>query len=245
MSDDETPTPDAEAPSAAVEQPAAETAVATVDPPDTPVVSEHAAEPAEPVTFTNKFLLPLLVPIGVAGTIIFYVLNVSRVFLASDNTLAVIYASIITVAILAGGSALAAAPKLRSSSLTLLMGGGFLVLLMGGLISIGHASPKEAAGPVQCTPVGPKITIDAGPNGALAFAPATPTAKAGCIQITMDILTSSHTLQFDTPAAAQAFPQLTASEKTWAGKLPAGTYAFHCTVDGHEAAGMKGTLTVS
>src|SRR6476469_1350523 len=108
------------------------------------------AQPAEQITFRSKFLLPLLVPIGVAATIIFYVLNVSRIFLASQNALAVTYATIITVLILAGGSALASAPKLRSSSLTLMLGGGFLILLMGGLISIGAASPKGESGPVQC-----------------------------------------------------------------------------------------------
>ena len=90
-----------------------------------------------------------------------------------------------------------------------------------------------------------KLTIDAGPGGAIKFQPNNPTAKAGCIQITMDIVSSSHTLQFDDPVAAAAFPQLTATEKTWAGDLKPGKYAFHCTIDGHAAQGMVGTLTVS
>src|SRR5205814_9253447 len=98
----------------------------------------------------------------------------SRVFLASEGALAVTFASVITVAILAGGSALAAVPKLRSSTLTLMLGGGFLLLLMGGLISIGAASPKVASGPTQCAPVAQKLTIDAGAGGALRFAPQDP-----------------------------------------------------------------------
>jgi plastocyanin len=234
---DETPTPVAEQPPTEPTEPSTEV-VAPADP-GPPAVA------AEPVTFRGKFLAPLVVPLAVAATIIFYVLNVSRIFLAGESALAVTFASIITAAILIGGGALAASPRLRSSSLTLILGGGFLVLMMGGLISIGAASPKSASGPAQCAPVKEKLVIDAGVDGLLKYKPTDPTAKAGCIQITMDIVSSSHTLQFDDAAAANAFPQLTATEKTWAGTLPAGKYKFHCTIPGHEAAGMVGTLTVT
>jgi plastocyanin len=247
---DETPTPadDQPAPEATdtpAETESPEAAVATIEPAATPVVSDHAQPPAEPVTFTRKFLLPLVVPVGVAATIIFYVLNVSRVFLASGGALAVTYATIITISILAGGSALAASPKLRSSSLTLMLGGAFLVLLMAGLISIGAASPKAASGPVQCTPVKNKISIDAGAGNTLRFTfPDGDTIKAGCDQISL-VLTGTHTLLFDTPPAANAFPELGVNDKSWAGQLPPGAYKFHCTIDGHEAAGMVATLTVT
>jgi hypothetical protein len=237
MSDDETPTADA---AEATDEPS--TAVAT---------QEHAApaehgEPAEPVTFTRKFLLPFLIPIGVAATIIFYVLNVSRIFLASQDALAVTWAAIVTIAILGGGSALAASPKLRSSSLTLILGFGFLVLLMGGLISIGAASPKGESGPTQCTPVNSKLTIDAG-NGSnpLRYTfPSGNSVKAGCIDLTLK-LTGSHTLQFDAAPASTAFPELNVGELAWAGTLPPGEYNFHCTIPGHEAAGMVATLVVT
>jgi plastocyanin len=238
---DETPTP---------EEPATETPDASGAPDaggdvativDAPVA---VAAPAEPVTFRSKFLMPLLVPVGVAATIIFYILNVSRVFLAVGGSIAVTYAAIITVFILAGGSALAAT-KVRSSSITLIIGGAFLLLLMGGLISIGAASPKTAGGPVQCAPVKQTLTVQAGFGGGLDFNPKTPTVKAGCIQITLDIVNGGHSFQFDDASAAGAFEQLTATQKSWAGVLPAGKYAFHCTVDGHAAAGMVGTLTVT
>jgi len=199
---------------------------------------------AAPVTFRSKFLVPLLVPLAVAATIVFYILNVSRVFLANGDALAVAYAAVITVAILAGGSALAAAPKLRSSSITLMLVGAFLVLLMGGLISIGAASSKAATATTQCAPVTQKIVIDAGVNNRLSYTPADPTVKAGCIQITMNIVTSSHTLQFDDPVAANAFRQLGVDLTSWAAVLPPGTYKFHCTIPTHEAGGMVGVLTV-
>lgn len=247
---DETPTPETEpatetaaAPATpeAPEAPDAGGAVATIV--DAPVA--HPAAPVARVTFRSKFLMPLLVPLGVAATIIFYILNVSRVFLAVGGSIAVTYAAVITVVILVGGSALSASPKLRSSSITLMIGGGFLLLLMGGLISIGAASPKTASGPVQCAPIKQRITIEAGVGGGLDFVPKTPTVKAGCIQVTLDIVNSSHTFQFDDATAANAFEQLNADQKSWAGVLPAGTYAFHCTVDSHAASGMVGTLTVT
>jgi plastocyanin len=212
---------------------------------DAPVAVEAAAAPVEQVTFRSKFLMPLLVPLGVAATIIFYILNVSRVFLAVGGSIAVTYAAVITIVILAGGSALAASPKVRSSSVTLIMGGSLLLLLMGGLISIGAASPKTASGPVQCAPIKQTLKIQAGVGGGLVFAPKTPSIKTGCIQITLDIVNSSHTFQFDDATAANAFEQLTADQKSWAGVLPPGKYAFHCTVDSHAAGGMVGTLTVT
>ncbi len=197
------------------------------------------------MTFRSKFLVPLLVPLAVAATIAFYILNVSRVFLANGDALAVTYAAIITVAILAGGSALAAAPQLRSSSITLMLAGGFLVLLMGGLISIGAASSKAATSPTQCAPAKQKLLIEAGVNNALRYTPANPTVKTGCIQITMNIVTNTHTLQFDDPVAANAFRQLSVDVKSWAAVLPPGTYKFHCTIPTHEAGGMIGVLTVT
>jgi plastocyanin len=239
MSDDETPTSEEET---ATAPPEGGGEVATIT--DAPVAVAHPTAPAERITFRSKFLMPLLVPLGVAATIVFYILNVSRVFLAVGGSIAVTYAAVITVLILVGGSAIAAAPKVRSSSITLGVGGLFLLLLMGGLISIGAASPTTASGPVQCTPVTSTVSVVAGAGNSLRYTPSALKAKAGCIdlKVTFD---GTHTLQFDDPAAANVFPLLDTNLKVWAGKLPAGTYKFHCTIQGHETAGMVGTLTVT
>jgi hypothetical protein len=231
------------APAAA--NPSAPGEVATVSDAAAPAVSEHAPHPAEPITFKSKFLMPLLVPIGVAAAIIFFVLNVSRIFLASQSALAVTYATIITALILIGGTALAAAPQLRSSSVTLLLGGGFLVLLMGGLISIGAASPTAETGLAQCTPVTSKITVVAGENNSLRYQfPDGNSVKAGCVDLTLK-LAGPHTLLFDEPPASIAFPELGTNDTKWAGELPPGDYKFHCTIPGHESAGMVADLKVT
>jgi plastocyanin len=250
MSDDETPTPDApEAPEAAAADAVVDAPAGVVASADAPVLvaPADAAYPTGPVdrpTFRSKFLMPLIVPVAVAAAIVFYVLNVSRIFLANDETLALVYASIITVLILAGGTVLAASPRVRSSSLTLIIGGSLLVLLLGGMISIGAASPNVASGPTQCTPVKIKIATTAGANNALAFTPNKLTAKAGCIQVTVKF-DGTHTLQFTAGAAAQAFPTLDQNKPSWSATLPAGTYPFECTIPGHATAGMVGTLTVT
>ena len=255
MSDDETPTPEEPEASAAPEATGA-AAAAVVDvpagvvaSPDAPVLvaPSDAAWPTGPVeqpTFRSKFLMPLIVPVVVAVSIIFYVLNVSRIFLANDDTLAVVFASVITVLILGGGSALAASPKVRSSSLTLIIGGALLVLLLGGMISIGAASPNVASGPVQCTKVTSKVSTTAGAGGALRFTPSALTAKAGCVQVTVKF-DGSHTFQFTSGVASSVFPTLDQNKTSWAGQLPAGKYPFECTVPGHATAGMVGTLTVT
>jgi Multicopper oxidase len=200
----------------------------------------------ESVTFTGRFLVPLLVPFAVAATIIFYVLNVSRIFLAAESALALAFAIAVTLAILIGGAALSAAPKLRGSSITLVVSGGLLFVLVGGLISIGAASPKTASGPVQCAPVQRRLTIDAGAGGSIRFSfPQGSTIKAGCVDLKLQILGGSHTLQFDDAAAAGAFPELGIGTKSWTGVLKPGKYVFHCTIDSHAANGMVATLLVT
>ena len=218
-------------------------AVATIV--DAPVA--HPAAPAERVTFRSKFLMPLLVPLGVAATIVFYILNVSRVFLAVGGSIAVTYAAVITVVDPRRAAARSSAsPKVRSSSITLMIGGSFLLLLMGGLISIGAASPKTASGPVQCTPVTSDAHDRRRCQRRAAIHPAAPRrAKAGCIQIKVTF-DGTHTLQFDDPAAANVFPLLDANLKTLGRQAPGG----QLQVPLHRSPatrrpGWSGTLTVS
>ena len=89
---------------------------------------------------------------------------------------------------------------------------------------------------------GSTVTIAADPTGALKFDKTKLTAKAGKI-----------TIDFDNPSAVpHAFEVAGKSTSTITkGKAPPltvtlkpGSYEFVCPVDGHAAAGMKGTLTV-
>ena len=91
------------------------------------------------------------------------------------------------------------------------------------------------------------LKISADPGGALKFDKTSLTAKAGKVTIEMDNPSSvPHAVEIEGASGSGAVGQTV--EKGGVSKstatLKAGTYTFFCPVDGHEAAGMKGTLTV-
>lgn len=92
------------------------------------------------------------------------------------------------------------------------------------------------------------LSIAASPSGMLMFTTKTLTAKAGKITITFtndSPLGHNFTLQQGTsgPVIA-ATPTFQGGTKTLTVDLKAGTYTYYCSVPGHRAAGMQGTLTV-
>src|SRR5947207_10505119 len=75
---------------------------------------------AEDTPLKTRVLLPLLVPIFSILIVAVLVLNISRVFLAGDKDAALAMGIVITLSILIGASILAAAPRLKTSSLAVL-----------------------------------------------------------------------------------------------------------------------------
>jgi uncharacterized cupredoxin-like copper-binding protein len=102
----------------------------------------------------------------------------------------------------------------------------------------GGSSFKEPTGPA----VG-KITID---SGNLFFKPDKITVdKPGIYDVELkNTQSGTHTLVFDDVKGFEL--EVTGDGSTDAKKvdLSAGKHKFHCTIPGHAAAGMKGTLTV-
>jgi plastocyanin len=92
------------------------------------------------------------------------------------------------------------------------------------------------------------LTDSADPSGALKFTKSTLTAKAGTVTIDFtnaSPLAHNFTVQQGTSGAVVgATPTFMGGTKTLTLKLKAGTYTFYCSVPGHRAAGMQGTLTV-
>jgi len=94
---------------------------------------------------------------------------------------------------------------------------------------------------------GETVSLSADPSGALAYEQTSLSAQAG-----------KDTIEFDNPAPVghdvcvqdSGGKNLGCSDVIQQDKtsltvdLKAGTYTYYCSVDGHEAAGMKGTLTV-
>src|SRR5581483_7725505 len=90
------------------------------------------------------------------------------------------------------------------------------------------------------------LQIDADPNGLLKFLASSASAKSGSVTIQMK---NASSVPHDIAIKGAGLNQVGAvvsgggTSKVTANLKP-GTYTFYCSVDGHEAAGMKGTLTV-
>jgi plastocyanin len=89
--------------------------------------------------------------------------------------------------------------------------------------------------------------VSADPSGALAFDQSKLTAKAG--QVTVDFTNMSpvaHNVTIESGEDDIGNTDTISNDTTSTTvNLKPGTYTFYCSVDGHEAAGMKGTLTVN
>jgi plastocyanin len=91
-----------------------------------------------------------------------------------------------------------------------------------------------------------KLQIDADPTGQLKFLASSATAKAG--KVTIDMQNKS-SVSHDIGIQGNGFQQVgkivsNGGTSTVSASLKPGKYTFYCSVPGHEAAGMKGTLTV-
>jgi plastocyanin len=96
--------------------------------------------------------------------------------------------------------------------------------------------------------VGTVLKIAADPNGALKFDKTSLSAKAGKVTIVMTNTSSiPHAVELEGGGVEKKGAVVTGggSVSRITAKLKAGKYEFYCPVDGHKAAGMKGTLTVS
>lgn len=92
-----------------------------------------------------------------------------------------------------------------------------------------------------------KLSLEANPEGQLAYDTKSLSAKSGTISI--DFKNSSplaHNVTIESASGEKvgATPTFSGATKTVSVSLKAGTYKFFCTVPGHRQAGMEGTLTV-
>jgi plastocyanin len=98
----------------------------------------------------------------------------------------------------------------------------------------------EAAGAVTG-----EFDLAADPSGAIAYDKSQGNVEAGTVTIK---LTNESSLEHNVAVAQGSrqlgvSPTIKGSETELTVDLPAGTYEFYCTIPGHRAAGMQGTLT--
>ena len=93
---------------------------------------------------------------------------------------------------------------------------------------------------------GSTVQISADPSGALKYEQTDVSATAGSITIDFTKMSSlPHDVTIEGNGASGATDQITDSTTSTTVDLEPGTYTFFCSVDGHRAAGMEGTLTVN
>jgi len=109
----------------------------------------------------------------------------------------------------------------------------------------------EAGATVSSKPIvakSGKLEIAADPSGALAFASTKAESKPGAVEISMP---NESSVQHNIAIKDESGQIVQEGEvvgkggtSTFSAKLTAGEFEFFCTVPGHEAGGMKGTLTI-
>jgi uncharacterized cupredoxin-like copper-binding protein len=116
----------------------------------------------------------------------------------------------------------------------------------GGSSSSGGSTTKESTSS-SGGGGGQTLNLAADPGGALKFDKSSLTAKAGKVTVVMDNPSSlPHAIEVEGKGMELKGDTVTkGGVSKVSGTLKPGTYEFYCPVDGHKAAGMKGTLTVN
>ncbi|HEX3691301.1 MAG TPA: plastocyanin/azurin family copper-binding protein [Solirubrobacteraceae bacterium] len=135
-------------------------------------------------------------------------------------------------------------------------GGGSSSSASSGGGSTAAATSSSAAGSATSTSAAAAggggstaLAIAANPSGSLAYDKKSLSAKAGKVTITMTNMSPEDhniTIQQGTNGSVLgSTPSFKGGTKSVSVSLKAGTYTFYCSVPGHRAGGMVGTLTVS
>jgi plastocyanin len=108
-------------------------------------------------------------------------------------------------------------------------------------------STPATTAPAATSGAGQHLSLEANPEGQLKYTTTSLTARAGTVSIDFTNkapLSHNLTVASSSGEVLGATPTFTGASKTLSLTLKPGTYKFYCTVPGHRAAGMEGTLTV-
>lgn len=252
MADDEAPTsetPETAGPASATPATGTAgvgTAVATKADAGVAVSSPAPGTEAHREAVRTRVLIPLLLPLLTAGAVLVYVLNLSRALLAGGKWGALAIASIITVSILAGAALISSRPRMRTSTLVMLVSGLFVLIVAMGLTTIGPSDEKASGtGGGYQQPAGAAVaTLKVTAEPELKFDSTSYTVKAGIVEIDYIDAGGTHTLNFDSPDPKLAGFQLNVpgGPTKLKADLAPGTYTIYCAIPGHRAAGMQATV---
>jgi plastocyanin len=109
------------------------------------------------------------------------------------------------------------------------------------------SAPAATSSTSSSTSSASTLPIEANPEGQLAYNTKSLTANAGKVSIdftNMAPLSHNVTIEGAGGKILGATPTFQGASRTLSLQLKPGTYKFFCSVPGHRAAGMEGTLTV-
>lgn len=199
--------------------------------------------------YFERYGVALLLPLAIVAGVLFFALNVSRIFLALTQNGAVVVGTVITVAILTGAALLSAGTRMSSAgralTVALLLGG----VTVFGWILVGSAEEKgEEAAAGLPDEGGALAELAFTSQSALKFVPAAAEAPTGIDRVTLTNEGGEHTFVFEDPRATFRGLAVASPGESDAGRVffpEAGDYVFYCSIPGHRAAGMEGVITVS
>jgi plastocyanin len=106
---------------------------------------------------------------------------------------------------------------------------------------------SSAAAPTPASTGSSKVSLEANPEGQLAYNTKSLSAKAGNVSVDFtnkSSLPHNVTIESSSGEKVGATPTFSGGSKSLSVNLKPGTYKFFCSVPGHRQAGMEGTLTV-
>jgi plastocyanin len=109
------------------------------------------------------------------------------------------------------------------------------------------ATPTTSSAAAPTSSSAQTLSLAANAEGQLKYDKSSLSAKAGAVSINftnMSPVEHNVTVESSTHAVVGAIPTFQGATKTLSLNLKPGVYKFYCTVPGHRAAGMEGTLTV-
>ena len=123
-------------------------------------------------------------------------------------------------------------------------------------VATGPASTLATTAPATSAPAtttapaagGAKVQVAADPSGSLAFVQTSLSATAGnntFVFTNESPVPHNFTVKKADGTELGATKTIQGATESLTLTLPKGTYTYYCSVPGHEAAGMKGTLTVN
>lgn len=206
--------------------------------------------------FRARVFVPLMLPVGALAAFGLFAFSLSRVFLAISSLGAVFLALLVAGYVLVLASLVAARPHVSSQAL-----GIGLVVAMVGVTAAGAAGAAAGVRPVeheeeQAAEEGAEgAEGEAGaeaPEGALVlvavdidFSEAPETAEAGEVTFFLDNQGAAlHDVTVEEAGDTLVVEADGGETDTGTIELAAGAYTYYCSVPGHRAAGMEGTLEV-